>query len=370
MNNSHDQLTQTDERPPIPEVVSIAGWKEIPIIETALSHDPLVPVGIFSEHRKIVSSSVYADEHHNSPYEGGLEASNVAVFMRKGVAERLEKATEMLPPGYHFMVMDAYRTLDVQAALYQQYEQGLKDKHTDWSPEELTSEVQKYVPLPSHDKTRPSPHNTGGSVDVVIIKVDDDIQRELDAIDAMFDSLSEQDWQRNYLLEMKRSELIRRNGKMLNFGTRFDYGGPEAALRYFEKKATVSALSPDEEEALKNRRMLYDVMIRSGFEPYADEWWHYNDPASQMGAKAAGREHAEYGAVELSNENKKYEKIRRQHHLNSVRLARGEEWTPPKGLEVHYQLARAAIFGNNPKNVWHMTDIVDKIQPPKDDIAA
>lgn len=370
MTNSTEQLTHPNEFPPIPEATPLAGWKEIPITETELSHEPLVPVGIFSDHRNIMSSSVYADEHHNSPYDSGLEGSNIAIFVRESVAHKLETAADMLPSGHHLMVMDAYRTLAVQGALYEQYEQGLKEQHPDWTPEELSAETQKYVSIPSTDKTRPSPHNTGASVDVVVIKVDDDVQKEIDAIDVAFSQLGEQDWQNEYLLEMKRNELLRRYGKMLNFGTRFDYGGPEAALRHLEEKSAQAALSADDQEALKNRRMLYGVMTKAGLEPYADEWWHYNDPASQMGAKVAGREYAEYGAVEMSPENEQYEQMRKLQRLNSIRLARGEEWIPPKGAELHYKLAKTAIAGNNPKNVWAMTDTVAKIEPPKDKIAA
>lgn len=360
-----ESYPRTNELPPIPEASSLAGWKEIPIVETELSRDPLVPVGIFSEHRKIISSSAYADEHHNSPYKGGLEGSNIAIFMREGVANKLEKAAEMLPHGDHIMVMDAYRTLEVQGALYKQYEQGLKTKHPDWSDEEISTETQKYVSAPSRDKTRPSPHNTGASVDVVIVRVDSEVQAEIDSIDAILDELSEDDWEQEYYLEMRRSKLLRRHGKMPNFGTKFDFGGPEAALRHYEEKSSKEPLSAEDKEAMNNRRLLYSVMIKAGFEPYEDEWWHYNDPASQMGAKVAGREHAEYGAIEMSEDNKQYEQMRKLHHLNSVRLANGEEWTPPKGLETHYKLARAAIFGDNPKNIWNMTDNSAKIEPPK-----
>lgn len=370
MTTSHEQLDQPDEQPPIPEALTLAGWKEVPIAETERSHEPLVPIGIFSDYRNVISSSVYANEHHNSPYVGGLEGSNIAVFMREGVANKLANAASMLLYGHHLMVMDAYRTLGVQAALYEQYEQGLKSKHPGWTTEELSAETQKYVSLPSHDKTRPSPHNTGASVDVVVIEVDDDVQQQIDTIDSTLDNSSKQDWKTEYLLEMKRSELIRRNGKMLNYGTKFDYGGPEAALRHYEEKAAKEPLTPDDEKALENRRSLYDIMIKAGLEPYADEWWHYNDPASQMGAKTAGREYAEYGAVEMSEENKQFEKMRTQHHLNSVKLARGEEWTPPVGLETHYRLARTAILGNNPMNTWRMLDTVAKIEPPKTEVAA
>lgn len=360
---SQEHLSST-EFSPIPEPTPLAGWKEIPIIETELSHEPLVPVGIFSDHRRIVSSSVYANEHHNSPYTGGLEGSNVTVFMREGVANKLEKAVDMLPSGYHLMVMDAYRPLDVQATLYKQYEAGLKNQHPDWTEQEISQETQKYVSLPSHDATRPSPHNTGASVDVVLVQVAAEVQSEIETIDETLDTIDPQDWQAAYLLEMKRSELIRRNGKMPNFGTKFDYGGPEAALRHYEELPQ-DTLTGEDIEAQKNRRLLYTVMTSAGLEPYADEWWHYNDPASQMGAKVAGRDHAEYGAVELNDDNHRHEQMRNQHHHNSVRLARGEEWTPPKGYEQHYKLARAAILGNNPSNLWGMPYTVDKIEPPK-----
>ena len=327
-----------------------------------------MPVGIFSDYRNVFSSSVYADEHDNSPYGGGLEGSNIAVFMRLGVAKKLDKAERLLPIGYHLMVMDGYRTLEVQAGLYQQYEQGLRTRHPDWSAEELSVETQKYVSIPSQDKNRPSPHNTGAAVDVVVISLDNEVQQEVDAIAAELKGIGEKEWQTEYLLEMKRSELIRRYGKMLNFGTRFDYGNPEAALRHFEEKEAEATLSLDDEEVLNNRRMLYAVMAEVGLEPYADEWWHYNDPASQMGAKVAGRQYAEYGAIELNDENKQYAQMRKQHHLNSIRLAQGEVWTPLKGLEVHYKLARTAIIGNNPKNIWNMTDTVAKIEPPNGDM--
>jgi D-alanyl-D-alanine dipeptidase len=133
--------------------------------------------------------------------------------------------------------MDAYRTLEVQGALYTQYEEGLKAQHPDWTEEQLSTETQKYVSVPSTDKTRPSPHNTGASVDVVVIKVNDAVQAEIDEIDTQLETIDEHDWQKAYLLEMKRGQLIRRNGRMLNFGTRFDYGGAEAALRHYEEKA-------------------------------------------------------------------------------------------------------------------------------------
>ncbi len=369
MSSNYEHSTPLDLSAPIPEAAPLAGWKEIRFVETDKSHEPLVGVGIFSDHPKVLTSSVYANEHHNSPYQGGLEGSNVAVFMREGVAEKLDKAADLLPKGMHLMVMDAYRSLEVQGALFEQYRSGVVKQHPEWSDDEVSTETQKYVSVPSTDKSRPSPHNTGASVDVVIVHLNDEVQNQIDDIDKMLKAPN-LTWQDEYSLTMKRSEIIRRNAKMLDFGTRFDHGGPTAALRHLENEASNRDLSGDEQTQSTNRRLLFNVMTAAGLEPYADEWWHYNDPASQMGAKVAGVDHAEYGAIELSAENREFAQMREQHHINSVRLARGEEWTPPKGLEVHYELARAAVFANNPKDVWRMLNTVDKIEPPDADKAA
>jgi D-alanyl-D-alanine dipeptidase len=353
---------------PISELPPLAGWKEIPIVETDRSHEPLVPLGMFSDHANILTSSTYADEHNNSPYPDGLEGSSVALFAREGVAEKLDTAASLLPRGKYLMVMDGYRSLQVQGSLFEQYSQSLADQHPDWSDEEISTETQKYVSIPSTDPTRPSPHNTGASIDTVIIEVNDTVQTEIETIDVQLSSLDKADWQTEYLLEMRKNELLRRNGKMLNFGTRFDYGGPEAGLRYLEEKSTTQELTDEEQTALENRRLLYSVMTSAGFEPYDDEWWHYNDPASQMGAKIAGHEFAEYGAATLSEDNQAFAEMREAHHLNSVAIARGEEWTPPQGLEAHYALARQAFTANNPRNIFAMTGAVEKIEPPKNSL--
>jgi len=353
---------------PIPELPALAGWKEIPIVETDKSREPLVPLGMFSDHATILTSSTYADEHNNSPYRSGLEGSEIALFAREGVAEKLDTAAALLPRGKYLMVMDGYRSLQVQGSLFEQYSQNLIEQHPDWTDEEISTETQKYVSIPSTDPTKPSPHNTGASIDTVIIEVNDAVQAEIEAIDEQLSSLDEADWQTDYLLEMKKNELLRRNGTMLNFGTRFDYGGPEAGLRYLEEKAASQQLTTDEQTALENRRLLFTVMTSAGFEPYADEWWHYNDPASQMGAKIAGREFAEYGAASLSEDNQAFADMRETHHRNATAIARGEHWIPPQGLEPHYALARQAFVANNPRNIFAMTGSVEKIEPPKDSL--
>ncbi len=351
---------------PIPEVPSVAGWKELPIHQTEKSAEELVPLGMFTEHRQILTSSVYDDEHENSPYEGGLEGGLTTLFVRSGVAERLHAAGGLLPRGYHLMAMDTYRPLVVQNALYEQYEGQLRELHPDWSDDEISVESQKYVSLPSEDPNKPSPHNTGGAVDVVIVRLDDESQRRLEDIDGELDQLAPENWQREYLLEMERSSLVRNNAKMLNFGTEFDHGSEKAGLRYYEDLETTTGLTADDIDSQANRRMLYHAMVAAGFEPYADEWWHFNDPATQMGAKVAGAEFAEYGAAELSESNAEHEEMRKLHRINTERLAKGVRWVPPPGLGEHYQLALIAAEKNDPTKLHPEAGLdAEKISPSK-----
>ncbi|HSX14883.1 MAG TPA: M15 family metallopeptidase [Candidatus Saccharimonadales bacterium] len=348
---------------PVDQGEKVSGWKEVPLHE---NHEPLVPLGPFTDRDDIFTSSVYYGEHSNSPYahpDNQLEGALVTMFARAEVADRLRSAQQLLPEGHHLIVLDSYRTLDVQQALYDHYFNALKAIHPDWDEQSLSAETQRYVSLPSQDQTRPSPHNTGGSVDLAIYRLPAEADQRVADIDLRLLELREQApkdpspaeeasdpiLRELYLLEMEKIGLVRRQAEFLNFGTQFDHGGIEAQLDYFEWLAGGRALRPSEVESLAegklsqemadfiqsglarpltaqeteardNRRMLYNAMIGAGMQPYLDEWWHYNSPKSQMGAKVAGLDHAEYGGVELDEPQLKHEKMRAAHRSGLVRI--------------------------------------------------
>lgn len=54
-------------------------------------------------------------------------------------------------------------------------------------------------------------------------------------------------------------------GRELDMGSPFDFFGPISHADYAELAS----------EQLANRALLRDVMLASGFEPYAEEWWHF-----------------------------------------------------------------------------------------------
>lgn len=332
---------------PIPlELPSIEGWKEISIInfrtetkEDDLRDLSLAPLGFLSEYPTIYTDSIYGSERDSSPYDKqelrnpiGLEDPLLTMFTRPSVADGLIKAQALLPPGHYLIVHDAYRPLPLQGALFSNYYQELQKQHSDWTDEQLSAETQKYVSLPSTQRSRPSPHNTGGSVDVAIISVDLDQDKRIKEIEDMLaalppydtkkyftGTLSNDDFLRRYDLEMEMN-AIKAHGTFLNFGTNFDYGDQEAALDYYEKLAKKRALSPEEVEAAGNRRLLYHAMIDAGFQPYQFEWWHFNSPKSQMGAKTAGLEEARFGPITI-HENPGNQ----QHEWLRQNLIRGGE---------------------------------------------
>ena len=47
--------------------------------------------------------------------------------------------------------------------------QTLKDQYPTWTNNQLNEEAQRYVSIPSADLTRPSPHATGGAVDLSVL---------------------------------------------------------------------------------------------------------------------------------------------------------------------------------------------------------
>lgn len=93
--------------------------------------------------------------------------------LRKSAVDMLVTASEALPLGHKFMVMSAYIPVSMQQKVWDRKYEKLKEQNKDWTHEKILSEVPKYAARP----VKGAPHNTGGSVDVVIL---DDQNNELD----------------------------------------------------------------------------------------------------------------------------------------------------------------------------------------------
>lgn len=179
--------------------------------------------------------------------------------LRSGAIEHLHKAVKILHkiPGcerWNLKVWDGFRTLNTQKILYDEYYEELKEKHPDWNDEKIKKGVEIFVSLPSSDPLSPSPHNTGGTVDLTLVDAD-------------------------------RNEVP--------MGTPFDEFTERSFPDYFADK-------DDGESQVfhKNRMILKRIMEEAGFVAYHEEWWDFCYGTIRW-AKEVGAEFAIYGSVEL-----------------------------------------------------------------------
>lgn len=210
---------------PIPTDIKYNDAKDISIMEC---NEELISIGKLQS-KKIMVISQY--------YLAGISGSMQDCYARKGVCELLLKASNLLPQNHKLVVWDAFRPFDVQKHLFQKFYNINKLKFPNADENELVAITRKFVALPSTDKNKPSPHITGGAIDLSIL-----------------------DDKNNYL----------------SMGTEFDHFGDEAATNYYELKFNNKLITEDEIQYLNNRRLLYNCMTSVGFTNYYDEWWHYD----------------------------------------------------------------------------------------------
>ncbi len=136
------------------------------------------------------------------------------------VAIKLSNAQHFLNnqyPNYHLIVFDAVRPLHIQKQMWDELDMPAKDKIN-------------YLAHPSDI----SLHNYGAAVDVGIIG-DNDV--------------------------------------LLNMGTAFDFFGELSEPKREKEFVENGKLS---QEALTNRLLLRNVMLKAGFTTITSEWWHFN----------------------------------------------------------------------------------------------
>jgi D-alanyl-D-alanine dipeptidase len=151
-----------------------------------------------------------------------------------------------LPTGIVLVVRDAYRPISVQRQIYHGFITRFKKEYSDWSEERIKEEVDKYVAEP--DSPIPPGHTTGGAVDV--------------------------------------SLAYKKNGKRLAMKS--------SKVPYGEQTVLHNPKLP--KNVLRNRRILYDAMLKAGFSNYSHEWWHYSF-GDVFDAARTGKKVAIFGGV-------------------------------------------------------------------------
>lgn len=200
----------------IPAAISMQGWKDVKIDE---SDEPMVCLNPLAEKYRLMIQPQY--------FLQGINGASDQVFMREGAVEKIIRASEVLPSSYKLIIFDAFRPLTVQNSLFDDFKRKLREVNPTKREEDLTALTEVYVSLPSYDSLKPSPHSTGGAVDLSIVK----------------------------------------DGELVDMGTSFDSFDVSSRTDFF---ATINP------SIHTNRNMLYCVMSEAGFANYPEEWWHYD----------------------------------------------------------------------------------------------
>lgn len=201
------------EIPPAPALPTLldpelAGVAEPPVVavDAPGTGEPLQRL----DHPKIRTMGVY--------YHCGVAGTVPSTWLRSGAIERLVGVAAALPENWGLAVWDGWRDPLTQQILYDDaYSEG------DLPP--------GFVSPPSTDPTRPSPHSTGGTVDLTLTYMN----------------------------------------QPLRMGTGFD----EFSLRAFSPALEGVADDSIAATARDLRRYLFQVMSTAGFVVLAREWWHF-----------------------------------------------------------------------------------------------
>ncbi|WP_321400515.1 M15 family metallopeptidase [Maridesulfovibrio sp.] len=236
---------QLTDQPPIPQEEAL-DWTAVFKMEIRENEEKLVPLSL-AEPRILVRSAYYS---------AGIERALPDCYARDEIRRRLLKVDSFLPEGLRLVILDCWRSKETQIALFESCRAALEKVHPQVDSDGIRVMTEEFVAPPSLNPERPSPHSTGGAVDLTIATLD---------------------------------------GVPLPMGAPFDYPGPVSNTRFYEERVEQGLeLSADEKEALYNRRLLYDVMIRAGFVNYHGEWWHF-EYGTQRWAALRKKEHAIYG---------------------------------------------------------------------------
>jgi D-alanyl-D-alanine dipeptidase len=91
----------------------------------------------------------------------------VCPYLRRTVAEMLNRAASSLPDGFSFRAATALRTLARQKKGWERFYRAVQKEHPEWSPSALRRATNRYY-APYNQKAPPG-HCTGAAVDVVLL---------------------------------------------------------------------------------------------------------------------------------------------------------------------------------------------------------
>ena len=102
-------------------------------------------------------------------YKIKLPSAIPIAYVRETVAKKLTEAKTLLPKGYTFQILDAWRPYNVQFALFDNYrKQIIANNIIEMKEDELIEKVCEFVSFPNKSKQMSYVHSTGGAIDITI----------------------------------------------------------------------------------------------------------------------------------------------------------------------------------------------------------
>ncbi|ESK40563.1 hypothetical protein P256_01018 [Acinetobacter nectaris CIP 110549] len=231
-------------------------YKNIPM-QKHINWDDMFKTRICASNEELINTEILKAHHiwtYPAYFYENIQGALSTCYVRLALIEKLVLVSQALPKGICLMILDGWRPVEVQKHLRENFYSEIQKKYNDLSAMEQHEMLDQFVALPSIDPLRPSPHLTGGSVDVT---------------------------------------LCDEHGNILDMGTGFDEIHPLSFTNALEDRK-------DYNVACKNRRILYWAILSAGFSNLPSEWWHF-DYGNQLWAYMTQQDSACYGVVSLDN---------------------------------------------------------------------
>lgn len=239
--------TSSGSLPAIPSLPE-PDWAALTRVSIAGEASSLVPLSLAP--RPLVTYPAYA--------RLGIPGAVNECYVRPAVHRLLMQAARSLPQGMSLVVLDGWRPWRVQQVLFETLHEAIKAKHPGLDDTQLIARTREFVSLPTRDPAAPSPHLTGGAVDVTLCDAD---------------------------------------GRLLEMGTPFDAAVAASHTDHFERHSPRDGV---QRRARDNRRLLYRVMRDAGFTNLPSEWWHF-DYGDQLWAWYSGEASAPFGSADIES---------------------------------------------------------------------
>ncbi len=172
-----DQLIEEALLQPIPNMEELRerkkGYNELPIDSLHPNFsEPLVDIGEY----RLAGQAYYS--RPNAATEQPVPGVPTNMYLRKSVAETLAKIntalqnpaiTEFFGGEVELYVEDALRSVSLQTRLHDELIPALlRDNHPEMSDEDVAERIKDLIAIPSSDPKKPSPHATGGALDIIL----------------------------------------------------------------------------------------------------------------------------------------------------------------------------------------------------------